>query len=189
MHQFVHDDMREKRLEREILLVAGGENRLRDRDERLCELGILHVLQHHALGALLADYALVVREIEGRRLHAPIGVAGGEDLVDDDDRREGAELRIAVLRVDRQVILDILQLAGELLQLGRLRFVDNRYERFESRLVVEQLVLVHLVGSDRRLDGALHLHPRDVAVVVVVGQERVGAFCQKCFESRFAGQI
>ena len=128
--------------------------------------------------------ALVVRQVEGRRLHAAIGVAGREDLVDDDDRRESAELRIAVLRIDRQMVLDVLQLAGELLQLGALGFVLNRDERLERRLVVEELVLVHLVGSDRRLDGALQLHPGDVAVVVVVRQERIGALGEKRLQRR-----
>src|SRR5262245_47938749 len=76
--------------------------------------------QHDALAALLRDDPLVVRKVEGGRLHAPVRVAGGEDLVDDHDRSRAAEPGIAVFGVDRQVILDILQLAGEALQLARL---------------------------------------------------------------------
>ena len=58
----------------------------------IVELRVLHVLQHHALGALLADDALVVGQVEGGGLHAAVAVAGREDDVDDADRRQRAEL-------------------------------------------------------------------------------------------------
>jgi hypothetical protein len=57
-----------------------------------------------------------------------------------------------VLRIDRQVVLDVLQLSRESLQLRRLRLVAQRDVRLESGFVVEQLVLVHLVRPDRRLN-------------------------------------
>jgi hypothetical protein len=74
------------------------------------ELGLLHVLQHDPLRALLADDALVVRQVERGRLHAPVRVAGGEHDVHDADRGQRAERRVAERRVDRQVVLDRLQL-------------------------------------------------------------------------------
>ena len=55
--------------------------------------------------------ALVVGQVEGRGLHAAVAVAGREDGVDDANRRQRAELRVAILRIDRQVVLDLLQLA------------------------------------------------------------------------------
>jgi hypothetical protein len=66
------------------------------------ELGFLVVLQHHALAALLANHALVVRQVERCRLHAAVGVAGREHRVDD---AIGASAPRAgcVLRIDRQV--------------------------------------------------------------------------------------
>ena len=67
------------------------------------------------------DDAFVVRQIEGSGLHAVIAIAGTEDFVDDDDRREGAEFRVAIFRIDRQMIFDVLQFAGIFLELGRLR--------------------------------------------------------------------
>ena len=158
---------------------VGGEHDLRDRHEDLGELGVLHVLQHHALGALLLQHALVVRQVEGRGLHAAVGVARGEHDVDDGQRRKAGELRVAILRIDRQHVLDALQLAAEPGQLVRLDVVAKGDERLERRLVVEELVLVDLVRSDRRLDRALELHPRDVAVVVVVGQKRLRALREK----------
>ena len=54
--------------------------------------------------------------------------------------------------IDRQRVLELLQMGGERLQLLRLGFVANRDERFERRLGVEPLVLVDLVRADGRLD-------------------------------------
>ena len=67
------------------------------------------------------DHALVVRQVEGRGLHAAIAVAGREHRVDDADGRQRAELGVAVFRIDRQVVLDLLQLGPEPRQLLRSR--------------------------------------------------------------------
>ncbi len=108
VHQLVDDDVREEGVEGQVLLIAGRQDDLRDRRERLRELRVLDVLQHDALRALLADHALVVRQIERGGLHAAVAVAGRVDFVHDDDRRHAAELGIAVLRIDRQMVLDVL---------------------------------------------------------------------------------
>src|SRR6185295_9786907 len=170
--------------ERDVLLVRRRQDDLRDRHERLRELRVLDVLQHHALGALLLRDALVVRQVEGGGLDAAVRVAGGEHLVDDNDGREAAELRVAVLRIDRQVALDVLQLGRKLLELFRLVLVLYRDERFVGRFVVEQLVFVDLVRANRRLDGAFQFHPRDVAVVVVVREKRGRPLRQEVLQRR-----
>ena len=77
---------------------------------------------------------------------------------------------------------------AELLELRALGFVADRDERLERRLVVEELVLVHLVRTDGRLDGALELHPGDVAVVVVVREKRVGPLRQERLQRRLRRQ-
>ena len=66
------------------------------------------------------------------------------------------------------MILDVLQLAGEILQLCALGFILHGDVRLERRFVVEQFVLVDLVRADGGLDGPLQLHPRHVAVVILV---------------------
>ena len=114
VHQLVHQDVGEEGVEGDVAAVGGGQGHLRDRHQHLVELGLLVVLQHHPLAALLADDALVVGQVERGRLHAAIAVAGREHGVDDGDRRQRAELRVAVLRVDRQGVLDRLQGVGEL---------------------------------------------------------------------------
>ena len=99
--------------------VGGRERHLRDRHEHRVELRVLRVLQHHPLAALLGDDALVVRQVVGGRLHAAVAVARREDDVDDADRRERAELRVAQRRLDRQAVLEPLQLGGEPRELRR----------------------------------------------------------------------
>ena len=97
---------------------ARSERLLRDRHQHLLELRLLEILQQHALGALLGDDALVVRQVERGGLHAVVAVAGREHDVDDADRRVAAELGAAELRLDRQVVLQVLQLAAEALELA-----------------------------------------------------------------------
>ena len=80
------------------------------------------------------------------------------------------------------MILQVLQLAAEALELARLGRVGERDERLERRLEVEPLVLVDLVRTDRRLDRRVELHPRDVARVVVVAHEGVGALLEERFQ-------
>ena len=100
-----------------------------------------------------------------------------------------ASFGIAILRIDRQHVLDALQLAAEPRQLVRLDVVAKGDERLERRLVVEEFVLVDLVRSDGRLDRALELHPRDVAVVVIVGQKRLRALREKRLQGRLGRQV
>src|SRR3712207_8199152 len=68
----------EERVERHPPLLLGRQRDLRDRQQDLAELRLLHVLQHHALAALLLDHALVVRDRKSTRLnssHANISYA------------------------------------------------------------------------------------------------------------------
>ena len=74
VHQLVHQDVREKHLEVDVGLIGGGQRHLRNRHEDGLEFRVLVVLQHHALGALLGDDALVVRQVECRGLDAAVGV-------------------------------------------------------------------------------------------------------------------
>src|SRR5688572_31114652 len=51
-------------------------------------------------------------------------------------------------------------------------FRSHGDERLECGLEVEPLVFVDLVRADRGLDRRVELHPGDVALVVVIGEER-----------------
>ena len=79
----------------------------------LSELGFLHVLEHYPLAAFLRHHAIIVRQVVGRGLHAVIAIARVEDFVDHANRRCRAQLRVAILRFDREIVLDLLQVPGK----------------------------------------------------------------------------
>ena len=168
VHEFVDEDVGEESVERQILLVCRTEHNFRNRHERLGELRVLHILEHDALRSLFASDAFIVRQIESGGLDTVVSVAGAVNFVHDDDRREGAELRVAVFRIDREMVLDVLQFAGKFPELGGFGFVLNSNECFKSGLVVEPAILINLVRADGRLDRTVQFHPRNVAGVVVV---------------------
>ena len=99
-----------------------------------------------------------------------------------------AELRIAILRIDRQVVLHLLQMIGEEPQLGCLGVVANIDVGFERGLVAENLVVVRFIGTDGDVDRRVQIHPCDVALVIVVGAERRRARGQEFLERRVVGQ-
>ena len=152
------------------------------------ELGLLNVLQHDARAALLGNHALVVGQIEGRGAHAVRAIARSVDFVHHADGRRRAQLRIAVLRVDRQVVLHFLQVRRDGLELVGLRFVADGDVGFEAGLVAEQLVVVGLVGADGDVERRVQIHPGDVAGVVVVGEEGIGAQGQEFLQRRVVGE-
>src|SRR6185436_13840715 len=76
-----------------------------------------------------------------------------------------------------------LQVTAELRELGSLRIVAQRHVRFKRGFVTKQLVFVSLVWTKSDVDWRVEIHPGDVALVVIVGAKRVGAFVQKVFES------
>ena len=121
------------------------------------------------------DHALVVGQIEGRGADAVRAIARREDFVHHANRRSGAQLRIAVARIDRQVVLHFLQVVGEELQPGGLLVVADGDVGFERGLVAEQLVVVGFVGTDGDVERRVQIHPRQVALVVIVREERLGA--------------
>ena len=89
-----------------------------DRQQHLVELRLLEILQQHALGALLRDHRSSFGRLKAAVCTPWLRVAGGEHDVHDADRRVTAELRAAELLVDRQVVLELLQLAAEALELA-----------------------------------------------------------------------
>src|SRR6185369_13714257 len=123
---------------------------------------------HDALRTLLLNDALVIRKIERSRLHAAVALAGTEYFVDDANGRGRAELRISITRVNREIVFQLLQMPAEFPELRRLGVVAQRYVRFKRGFVIEQLVFVSLVWSNRDVDRRVEVHPRDVAFVVVV---------------------
>ena len=67
-------------------------------------------------------------------------------------------------------------------------FVADGDVGFEAGLVAEHLVVVGLVGADGDVEGRVEIHPGDIAGVVVVGEERVGAEGQVLLERGVVGE-
>ncbi len=111
--QFVRQDVGEEVIEAQILARRLGEHAGGDGGQVHFELGLLNILQHHPLAALLLDHALIVRQVEGGGANAVRAIPGRQHLVHYADGRSGAQLGIAILRVDGQVVLHLLQMVGE----------------------------------------------------------------------------
>ena len=133
------------------------------------EFGLLHVLQHHPLAAFFLDYALIVGQVISGRADAVRAIASRHDLVHHRDRRQRSQFRIAVPRLDRQVILDLLQMARERFQAVRFAVVAQVHVGFVRSLVAEEFVVVSFIRADRDIERRIQIHPGHVAGVVIVG--------------------
>ena len=160
-----------------------------DRDEHGVELSLLDVLQHDALGSLLGHDALIIRQVERGGLDPAVRIACGEDHVDDTDRGQGAKRGIPMRRVDRQVILQFLQVTAETPEPIGFAVVADGHERLERRLVVEPLVLVDLVRPNGWFNRGIELHPRHVAVVILVRRESVRATLEIACQARLDREL
>ena len=72
-----------------------------------------------------------------------------------------------------------LRVGGELL---RFRVIAQVDVSLEGRLVAEELVVVGLVGTDGDVKRRVEVHPGDIGVVVIVGEEGIGARRQEFLE-------
>ena len=188
--QLVHENPREVRLEPDSTRLLGNQHLFGDRLQVRLELGPDDVAQHHLLRALGLPDAGVVREVERDRLHAGPRLSRPIDQVD--HRNRGGKVAVEVLMIvgDRERPLESREPRREAGQQFAGHRVLESDERLERRLVAEQSVLVHLVRTDRRLDQvALEPHPRDLAVEVVVGEERLGPQPQEALEGRIVGVL
>src|SRR5438034_11778978 len=124
MHQLVRKNVSEERSESQISLLRRRKHYARDWNQSLIELRILHVLQHDSLRALFLNHALVIRQIERSGLHTTVSFARAKNFVHDANRRRRAKFRIAILRVERQMVFEFLQVLTELFELCRLSFIS-----------------------------------------------------------------
>ena len=113
VHELMCESVREEWVEGDGGLLRGIERDPRDRLEYRHEFGFLDVFQHHPLAPLLGGHALVVREVECRRLHAFTRLPSRHHFIHYADGGERAQLRISVARLDREGVLDLLQVRRE----------------------------------------------------------------------------
>ena len=142
------------------------------------------VLEEDFLRALLLVDARIVRQVVGDRLVAVTEIAGAKRRVHHFHRRDVAAHRRAILRRERQRLLDVGHPALVEIEVAALGVVADHHRGAVRRLHAEQIVEVRLVRREDDVDlRALQIDPRDVARVVVVGEERVGAQPQKAREA------
>ena len=84
--------------------------------------------------------------------------------------------------------LHFLQVRGHGLELVSLRLVADGDVGFEPGLVAEQLVVVSLVRADGDIERRVQVHPGNIARVVVVREEGIGAQRQELLERRVVGE-
>ena len=103
-------------------------------------------------------------------------------------RRQRAQFRVLILRVDREVIFDFLHVVAKEPELSRLRVVADVDVGFEGGLVAVDLVVVGFVRSESDVDRRVQIHPGHVAAVVIVVEEGQGASLKKCFQRQISRQ-
>ncbi|OPZ60623.1 MAG: hypothetical protein BWY86_00973 [Candidatus Aminicenantes bacterium ADurb.Bin508] len=171
----MEQDMVEVGIEGDQGKILFRQDLLDDGDPTGVILGFGDVLEHHLLTPLgLAD-PLVVGKVEGRRLNSRLGVAGREDLLDNEYGRALTAAEILVLLLHGQVLLHGVQVLGDCGHLLAFGGVYEGDEAFVGGLVAEEVILVNFVGTDDHLDSVvLQVHPIHVRLVVVVGEEGFG---------------
>ena len=88
-----------------------------------------------------------------------VAIACGKDLIHDANRRKCADLRIAVLRIDRQAVFNLLHMATEEIEFRGFSIVTQIDVGFEPGFVSEQLVVVRLIRSDGDVKRGIEIHP------------------------------
>ena len=129
--------------------------------------------------------ARIVRQVVGDRLVAVPQVARPEWGIHHFHRRHVAAHRGPIDRRERQRILDVRHPLLILREVAALGFVANQNRRAVRRFHAEQIVQIGFVGREDHVNlGVLQLDPRDIAGVVIVGRQRIGAHPQKPGERR-----
>ena len=127
-------------------------------------------------------HTFIVRQIERSSLHSLCRFASDDNFIHHTNRRKCPEFRVTVFFVDGKIVFQLLQRAAELCQLLCLFIIAERDERLERRFVIEHFIHIYFIRTNRRLDWAVEIHPRDVAGIVIIADERVRAFRQECFQ-------
>src|SRR5688572_26420861 len=140
--------MREKRIEGHCPLLRRSQHDACDWYKDLGKLRLLDILQHRSLGAFFFDDALIVRKIEGGRLHSAVAFTRPEDFIHGSKWRGGAELRVAIGRVDGEIVFQLLQMLTKLRQLVTFSRVAQRNISLKPGLVTKEFVFVRFVWTN-----------------------------------------
>ena len=135
VHQLVHHDVCEERVEGQCRSIGCAEDdRSKSAAAFFSNFASWMFFSITRFAPFSRDDALVVRQVERRGLHRAIAVAGGEDLIHHDDRRERAELWIAVVAARSAGCSRSPAARRRTSAASPFRRRPQRDERFETRL-------------------------------------------------------
>jgi hypothetical protein len=155
----------------------------RDRQDHVRHARVHEVLEEDLLRALLLMDARIVRQIVGHRLIAVPQIARAIRRVHHFHRRQMAALRRTRGRIHRQRVLNIRHILLIDRQLLALFLIANQDRRAERRLHAQQIVEVGFIRREDHVElRILQIQPRQVALVIVVAEQRIGAQPQKIRE-------
>ena len=173
VHEFMRQDVGEERVEIHVDHGVFRQHAAGDRQQHAVKLRLLHVLEHDALAPLLLHHPIVIRQIVGGGLHAMRTVTGTQDLVHHADRRRRAQLRVAVLGINRQIVFNQLQVLRERGKFPRLLIVPQVDVSLKRRLISKHFIVVRFVRTDRDVERRVQIHPRHITFKVIVGKKRI----------------
>ena len=156
----------------------------------MVDAGVGVVLEEDPLAALLLVHPRIVRQVVGRRLVAVAQVPGAKRRVHDFHRRHQAVLRRPILGRERQRVLEVGHPFLEDLELLALGFVAHHHCGAPRRLHAQEVVEIGLVGREDDVElRVLQIEPRQIALEVVVGEQRRGAQGEELLEQRVIGEL
>ncbi len=184
MGDLVEHRVLEEGVEGEILALIGSDEHFGDRHQDAVELGAHRILELEPPGALGELHLLVVGEVDGDGLGAGVGLSGVVEHVIGVEIGVGARRLALVFSRHGETLLQRRQQRGIATEVITPLPVLHQHVRLVRRLESQQLVVISLDRTDHDVDGVvLHLHPRHVARLVIVAQQRVGAEGEVLLES------
>ena len=148
------------------------------------------VLEEDLLRSLLRVDARVVGQIVRHGLVAVVQVARAQRRIDDLHRRRLALLRRPVFRWNRQRLLHRRLLLAIQVELAALRLIANQDRASIGGLHSEDTVEIRLIRRKDQIDlWIFQVEPRNIARVVIVGQQGLGAQVQIVSKGRVIAQL
>ena len=189
MRHFVQGDEAGEGAAVDELAEPALEHDVADGPDDLVELRFHQVLVHLLLAALLFRHARVVRQRGRDGLDAGLVVAAEVHDVDHFEHIARSGGRALVLLLDGKFALEGVDVLLEHLQFLRPGGVLHHDGALEGGFVVEETVFVVLDRTDDHVDGiVLEIHPRHVALVIVIRGDGFRPQGEIVFQRRVVGQ-
>ena len=190
MGHLVEADVAEEGVEVDVVELVFVDEQVGNGLQDSLELGLHGVLELQTAGAFFFVDALVVGQVDGDGFGTCIAVAGIVDDVIHVQVALGTGHGGFVFRVAGQVVLQLGQHLDELGKVVAPFLVLHKDERLVAGLATVECIVVVFNGSHDKVEFALlHVHPGQVAGIVVVGHEGFAALGEVFLQSGILGQV